>query len=150
MPSMTWVIYKPALASYTEALQKVARRLVEAYEQTPESLQGLAISLGKVGDVERDLGDLQMALASYTEALQLGRRLVEAYGQTPDTLRSLSVGLDQVGDIQRDLGDLQTALASYTEALQLDRHRAERPMNKKPGHPDRPFCQPSQGGGYPA
>ena len=46
------------------------------------------------GDAQRDLGDLQTALASYTEALQLDRRLVEAYGQTPDTLRSLSVGLD--------------------------------------------------------
>ena len=97
----------------------------EEYDQTPDTLRDLAIGLGRVGEVQRDLGDPQVALAACTEALQLDRRRAEEYGQTPDTLRSLAISLGQVGEVQRDLGDLQAALAACTEALQLDRRRAE-------------------------
>ena len=59
------------------------RHRAEAYEQTPDILRNLAISLGKVGNAQRDLGDLQTALASYTEALQLDRHRTRSLWPDP-------------------------------------------------------------------
>jgi hypothetical protein len=71
-----------------------------------------------MGDVQQDLGHLQAALASYTEALHLDRQLTEA-DDSPVILANLAVSLRKVANVQHDLGDPQAAQASYTEALQV-------------------------------
>ena len=119
--SVIWVICKsPDL--YTESLQ-FARQWAEA-DDSPGILRQLSLRLDAMGDIQRELGDLQAALAFHGEALQPDRRLTET-DDSPAPLRSLAVSLGKVGDIQNDLGDPRATLASYTEALQLFRRLAE-------------------------
>jgi tetratricopeptide (TPR) repeat protein len=90
-----------------------------------EASRNLSIALDNVGDIERDLGNLEAARAVYRESLDLCRRLHEAVGDTPQALRDLSVSLERVGQVERDLGNLEAASAAYRESLELRRRLRE-------------------------
>lgn len=68
-------------------------------ESTPETLRDLSVSLDKVGDVARDLGDLDAARAVYEESLALRQQLRSALGDTPQALRDLSVSQQKIADL---------------------------------------------------
>ncbi len=97
------------------------RRLREAVGDTPQALRDLSISLDNVGEVERDLGNLEAARTAYRESLESRRRLREAVGDTPQALRDLSISLDYVGEVERDLGDLEAARGIWRESLEIAR-----------------------------
>lgn len=80
-----------------------------------ESLRDLSISLDNVGQVSRDLGELETARAAYAESLDLFRKLHSALGDTPQTLRDLSVSLNNLAVVSNNLGDSETAQALFTE-----------------------------------
>jgi tetratricopeptide (TPR) repeat protein len=105
-----------------QALQLAYER-VEAHNDEPghASWRDLSISLNNVGQVSRDLGDLEAARAAYAESLDLRRQLRSALGDTPQALRDLSISLNNVGQVSRDLGDLEAARAAYAESLDLSR-----------------------------
>ena len=87
-------ISKPPAPSIARA-SICAAGCAKAVGDTPQALRDLSISLNQVGDVERDLGNLEAARAAYRESLDLCRRLREAVGDTPQALRDLSVSLEQ-------------------------------------------------------
>ncbi len=90
-----------------------------------EASRNLSIALDNVGDIERDLGNLEVAGAVYRESLDLRCRLREVVGDTPQALRALAVSLNNVGDIERDLGNLEAARTVYRESLDLRRRLRE-------------------------
>jgi tetratricopeptide (TPR) repeat protein len=90
-----------------------------------EASRNLAIALDNVGEVERDLGNLEAARALYRESLDLRRRLREVAGDTPQALRDLSISLERAGDVEHDLGNLEAARAAYRESLDLRRRVRE-------------------------
>lgn len=73
----------------------------------------LARALKGLGQIERDLGNLGIALQHYEEALALHRAEGDAL-KTAHTVR-------HVGDIHQDAGKLESAEPCYNEALQLYR-----------------------------
>ncbi len=104
-----------------EQALSVAQQRRAALGDTPQALRDLSISLNKVGQVARDLGDLESSRAAYAESLELFRQLRAALGDTPQALRDLSVSLNKVGQVARDLGDLDASRAAYAESLELSR-----------------------------
>ncbi|HSV65151.1 MAG TPA: tetratricopeptide repeat protein [Mycobacteriales bacterium] len=100
----------------------IARREAANSEQSAASLRTLSGALDRLADAHERRGDLDTALAEFTEALGIDRRLAERDNDTPDSLRDLTAALDRVGDIHQARGDLDTALAHYTESLDLSRH----------------------------
>jgi len=109
-----------ALGVY-ERMTGVARRLLSEYGESPERLRDVSVSLDRVGDVRRELGDLTGAGESYAESLEVSRRLLSEYGESPERLRDVSVSLNKVGDVRRELGDLTGAGESYAESLEVRR-----------------------------
>ena len=103
------------------ALVDVHRELLRRSPYTPESLRDLSISLDNVAGIQQQRGQLDEALAAYTESLTLRRRIRTTYGDTPESLRDLSISLDKVAGIQQRRGQLDEALAAYTESLTLSR-----------------------------
>ena len=103
------------------ALQALAaaERLVKLTGESPESLRDWSVSLSKVGDAQRALGDVAGARASYEDSLKLCEQLVKLTVESPESLRDWSVSLDKVGDVQRALGDVAGARARCEESLKV-------------------------------
>ncbi|WP_408652717.1 tetratricopeptide repeat protein, partial [Jatrophihabitans sp.] len=106
-------------------LADLTREAVARKPDSPELWRDLSVSLDNAGGVRRDQGDLNAALAAFTESLELRRRLAEQYGSTPQALRDLSVSLNNVGGMHEQQGNLDAALAAFTESLDLSRRLAE-------------------------
>jgi hypothetical protein len=73
-------------AAETTAVQtlEIARERVKKVDDTPQGLRDLSIALDNVGQVERDLGNLEAARKAYRESLDVRRQLVRTF---PDQLR---------------------------------------------------------------
>ena len=99
----------------------VRRRLLDTHGETPQALRDLSISLGKLGDLRLECGELPAAIAVYDESLALDRRLLDTYGETPQALRDLSTSLGRLGSVRRETGDVAAATAAYEESLALRR-----------------------------
>src|SRR3712207_5016193 len=97
----------------TEAMAVTRRRAASA---DPEALRDLSVSLVRLGDVVRDLGDPATAAAHYQHALHIRRRLADEL-DTPQALRDLSDSLGRLGDVTRDLGDPVAARGHHQQAL---------------------------------
>jgi len=102
-----------------------AREAMDSKPQTPESLRDLSISLDRVGDVDRALGEQESARGSFVESLEIRRGLVERLGETPESLRDLSISLDRVGDVDRALGELESARALWQEGHEIAQRLAQ-------------------------
>ena len=76
--------------------------------------------LDQLGNLAGEGGEIQRAITSREESLQIARRLLDLYGETPQSLRDLSVSLDNLGDVRREAGDPE-ATAAYQESLQIRR-----------------------------
>jgi hypothetical protein len=77
--------------AYTESLT-LRRRIRTTYGDTPESLRDLSVSLEKVAGIQQLRGQLDEALAAYTESLRWYTLLDERYGPPfadPDELSAL-------------------------------------------------------------
>ena len=99
----------------------VRRRLLDTHGETPQALRDLSISLGKLGELRLETGEVAAAAAAYEESLALDRRLLDACGETPQALRDLSVSLDRLGDVRRETGEVAAATAAHEESLALHR-----------------------------
>ena len=98
------------------ALDKLDRRILDAYGDTPIALRDLSVSLDRVGDIARDSGDLDSARAAYTESLELRRRILDTYGDTPTALRDLVISLERCAEVDERSGNVAAAEAAGEEA----------------------------------
>ena len=107
-----------AEAAYGRMAQ-LSERLVKLTGESPESLRDWSVSLNKVGDVQRALGDVAGARERYEESLKVRERLVKLTGESPQALRDWSVSLNKVGEVQRALGDVAGARERFEESLKV-------------------------------
>ena len=111
-----------ALHSYRDSLQ-IRQRLAQADPSSAEASaqvqRDLSISFNKVGDILKEQGDLDGALRSYRDDLQIAQRLAQADPSSAQAQRDLSVSFDNVGNILKEQGDLDGALRSYKDSLQI-------------------------------
>ncbi len=84
-----------------------------------------SISLNRVGDVKRDSGNTQGALASYEESLAIRRRLAAADPGNVQWRSDEAYVLQRIGDLKRSSSDNQGALAAFEEALAIVRGFAD-------------------------
>ncbi|MGB8960779.1 MAG: tetratricopeptide repeat protein [Pseudonocardiaceae bacterium] len=110
-------------AAAPEAGFAAGRRLADQLD-TPQAQRDLSISLNNVGDVARDLGDLDTAATHYQQALDINRRLAQQL-DTDQAHRDLGWALTQLGDVARDLGDPTIARIHHQQALDINRRLAE-------------------------
>jgi tetratricopeptide (TPR) repeat protein len=107
------------------AAESVALTEQRASADDPETQRDLSLSLNRLGDITRELGDPTTAATHYHQALNIRRRLADQL-DTPQAHRDLSFSLERLGDITRDLGDPTTAATHYhQQALDIDRRLAE-------------------------
>jgi tetratricopeptide (TPR) repeat protein len=72
-----------------------------------------------LGDIRRQRGNLDAALASYRDSLAIRDRLATSDPGNAGWQRDLSVSYEKIGDVQVDQGDLAGALKSYQEDLAI-------------------------------
>ena len=104
------------IAHQTTAL---AQENLERGGKTPERLRDLSVSMNKLGDVARALGQLEDAKTAYAQGEQLRRALIDDFGKTPERLRDLSLSMDRLGDVARALGQLEDAKTAYAQGEAL-------------------------------
>ena len=109
----------PAAEAAFQAALLQAERLVKLTGESPEALRDWSVSLEKVGDVQRAMGDAAGARARYEQSLEVSERLVKLTDESPEALRDWSVSLNKVGDVQRTLGDVAGARLRYQQSLEL-------------------------------
>ena len=81
----------------------------------------LAVSSTKIGNVLREQGDLDAALAAYRESLATTSALAANDPANTDWQRDLSVSLEKVADVLHKQGDLDGALDGYERSLPIMR-----------------------------
>ena len=94
---------------------------------TPGTKRGLGVSLSNLGDLARERGDAEQALAYFEESLDIHRELAQILG-TPEAKRNLSVSLMGLGVMAHERGDAEQALAHFQESLDI-RHELLRIQN---------------------
>ena len=85
-------------SAYRESLE-LRRRLREARGDTPQALRDLSVSLDNVGQVERDLGNLEVARTAYRESLELRRRLARTFPDQPRYQQELAFTEARLRDV---------------------------------------------------
>lgn len=98
-----------ALSDFDESARLATRYEVEL-DKAP--------SLGNIGVILHDCGDLSGALGTMTEALSIVRGIGDRGAMAPC--------LGNIGSVHRDRGDLDTALQFHEEALAISRSRGDR------------------------
>ena len=104
----------------THALQALAaaERLVKLTGESPEALRDWSVSLEKVGEVQRALGDVAGARGRFEQSLEVSERLVKLTGESPEALRDLAISCERLGDLQIDAGELDAARKWFDRELQ--------------------------------
>ena len=108
----------PAAEAAFQAALLQAERLVKLTRESPEALRDWSVSLDKVGDVQRALGDVAGARERYEQSLQLRERLVKLTGESPEALRDLAISCERLGDLHREAGRFSEARHWFERDLQ--------------------------------
>ena len=92
-----------ALEHYTRSLE-IGERLAGAYPDNPQYQRGVAVALGRVGDLLADRGEGGAALEHHTRALHIHEQLAGADPDNPQYQRDVAVALGRVGDLLAGAG----------------------------------------------
>ena len=87
---------------------------------TPTSINAqrdISVSHDKIGDVLREAGELDAALASYGDGRKIIEKLVERDPVDTQLRRDLAVSSAKIGNVLREQGNLDAALAAYRDSL---------------------------------
>jgi tetratricopeptide (TPR) repeat protein len=79
----------------------------------------LSVSYEKIGDVQKEQGDLEGALKSYNASLAIRGSLAKSNRGKALLQRDLSVSYAKIGTVQMATGDLAGALKSYSDSLDI-------------------------------
>ena len=77
------------------------------------------VALGRLGDLQVPLGDLDGALESYRSGMEIAEALASSDPSNAGWQRDLSVSHNKIGDVQRTQGDLDAALESYRSGMKI-------------------------------
>ena len=122
----------PAAKAAAQAALAQAERLVKLTGESPEALRDWTVSLDKVGDVQRAMGDVAGARGRYEQSLEVSERLVKLTGESPEALSDLAIGLERMADVCRDQDDQEGARALYQRRLAV----AEFALRQSPSSQD--------------
>jgi hypothetical protein len=81
--------------------------------------QDVARALGRIGDLNVGLGDLQAAAKAYDERVELDRRMLQRDPDDVDWQTDLVMSLRTIAELKIHNRDLAAARAAITEALAL-------------------------------
>jgi hypothetical protein len=87
---------------------------------TPQALRDLSVSLNKVGNVERELGNLSEGLAAYRQSLGFLRQRWAMLGNTKPVLEELCNVLEKTIDLELRAGDPEIASSLQREMGEID------------------------------
>ncbi len=91
----------------------------------------LSVSYERVGNVQKEQGDLAGALKSFSDSLAIAERLAKAEPRNMEWQRDLSVSFNKLSDVRKEQGDLTGALTSYRDSLEIrDRLATSDPSNE--------------------
>jgi tetratricopeptide (TPR) repeat protein len=97
--------------------ERLARGLVAANPEDPQSLRDLAAGLTAHGDALRVLGDMTAALARYREALTIAETLAARSDAGTAAQAALGLAHRKVAEAIRDRGSKDEALAEFRASL---------------------------------
>ncbi len=113
-----------ALGLGKTAVQAIARQVV-ALAYTRGTVHEQMLAQHALGDMARDNGELEPALAAYKIAFNIAQAQQAAHPDSTQWQRDLSVSHDRIGDIQQAQGDLAGALLSYRAGLTIAERLAQ-------------------------
>ncbi len=102
----------------------MARRVVDAYTETPEALDRLAACLNNLGLTNSASGVPDQAVDHCQEATEITRRTIETYGETLELLNHLAIRLGNLANAREATGDSTGAAAARAEAEALQQRLA--------------------------
>ena len=100
------------------------QQLLWGVNKSPESLRDVSTSLGRIGTIEAEEGNLKVARTLFSESLEITRKLAEQLN-TPESLSEVSFSLNRIGDIEETEGNLKVARTLFSESLKIRRKLAE-------------------------
>src|SRR5205823_14192726 len=98
-------------------VQYYARNAGDLSDHLAQRRRAAALTL--VGDVHKDRGELEAALASYREGLAIHRMLVAADPADRLLRRDVSVSVSKIGNLLSDKGDFDGALLLQKEGVEI-------------------------------
>ena len=116
------------LASVRDLLTLLIPALVRLAAQDPRNAgwqRDLAVSQGKIGEVQEAQGNLSAALTSYQIALAISDQLAQVDPGDDGWQRDLAVSHSKIGEVQEAQGNLPAALTSYQAALAISDRLAQ-------------------------
>ena len=117
-----------ALASYLAA-RAAADRMAKAEPTNARRQFDLAAGYERVGDIQRQQGDLAAALKSFRARHDIVSALVRAEPGNAEWQRDLSVSFNKIGETLAEQGDMAAALQSFASALAIADRLAADPDN---------------------
>ena len=97
----------------------IVQRLYDSAPENAHYARDLSVSMSKMGDLFRSLGDGKQAREYYEKALEVSQRLHDSTPENADYARDLSVSMSRMGDLFRSLGDGKQAREYYEKALEV-------------------------------
>lgn len=113
-----------ALKHYTRA-NEIALKLVAETPDDAELQRHLSISYESIGDVQQQLGDLNLAEAAYLKGLLISEQQVAVSPNDHDLKRDVAFGFEKVGDIRLAREQVALAKAAYIRCHQLYTENAQ-------------------------
>lgn len=104
-----------ALATLAQALE-VARRIAAQDERNTTSRRGVAMVLGRIGDLSWQEGDQKAANAAFAETIEISRELVALDPENIVWQQDLALAHRRAGDGLRAMGDIDGALRAFEQA----------------------------------
>ncbi|BCL35692.1 CHAT domain-containing tetratricopeptide repeat protein [Nostoc sp. MS1] len=117
-------IYQQAKELYEEGTAASQQQALIKFEQALSLYRNLgdrssqSLTLGHIGKIYSDLGELQKSLSYLNQTLNLRRQLGDKTGET--------ITLSNIGAVYSDLGELQKALDFFHQALSLNRQMGDK------------------------
>ncbi len=100
--------------------------------ESENNQRNIAWAKDDIGRIQEVQGDLEAALRSYQDGLNIAQKLAREDPSNKELQRDLSVSYNKIGDIQKAQGDLAAALKSYQDGLAIRKDLAkEDPTNKE-------------------
>ena len=93
-----------------------------------KGLRNLSVSFNKLGNTEKELGNLESAKNYYEKALEIIEKL-DRKEDTVELCQDLVVSFNKLGNIEQGLGNLEGAKSYYEKALRIIEKLARRMEN---------------------